>query len=244
MNNPEENKTEEIQKENESSQDMGISESNVKGDSEVKQGNETETSPPKEKKPHTTTILEEKSVNLIPVMSREDIKKEEKKTKMNKISLLSLLVLLAISIIIIGFTIVTTIQLNHEEQRLIDYEDELALYNQIIIDNNQILQRIYLFQDVQRDRYSTTKVVDHIQNILSKVAGSSFSTFNFSGTTGINFRGECRDLEELAKLWYLLVNDPKLSNVELRSLSRGPESVSFNFEANIILDEFILLAEN
>ena len=56
-------------------------------------------------------------------------------------------------------------------------------------------------------------------------------------------QGETRDLEELAKLWHLLVNDPKLEKVQLKSLSKGTGSVSFVFEAHIILDEFILLAE-
>jgi Tfp pilus assembly protein PilN len=235
MNNPEEIKIQEINKEETKSQDQNVSEKEPVLEKSVLI---------KEKKPHTTTILEEESVNLIPVMSREEIKQEEKKTKMNKGSLISLLFLFAVSIVIVGFNIISRIQLNSQEKKLIEYENELASYNQIIIDNNQILERIALYEDIQRGRYSTTKVVDYIQNILTKTAGSSFSTFGFAGTTGINFRGECRDLEELAKLWYFLANDPKLEKVELKSMSKGSSSVSFTFEANIILDEFVSLTGN
>ena len=189
-------------------------------------------------------ILEEKSVNLIPVMSREEIKEEEKKKKINKGSLISLLFLFSISILIVGFSIISQIQLNYQKEKLFEYEEELSSYNQVIIDNNEVLQRIALYQDVQRDRYSTTKVVDHIQGILDRSGASSFSSFGFSGRTGIDFRGDARDLEELAKLWYLLTNDPKLERVTLRTLSKGSSGVSFTFEANIILEEFILLTED
>lgn len=233
MNNPEEIKTQETKKE-------------VNPIPKEKESKEQKVSiqETKEKKHHTTTILEEKSINLIPVMSREQIKQEDRKNKMNKTSLLSLLFLLAISIVVVGFSIISQIQLNFQKEKLFEYEEELSKYNQLIIDNNQIQTRLFLYQDIQRGRYSTTQVVDHIQSILSKTAGSSISTFGFSSGSHINFRGESGNLEELSKLWYLLVNDPKLERVVLKSLSRGVDSVSFMFEANIILDEFILLTEN
>ncbi len=219
MNNPEEIKKEEIKKEE-----------------QIKESSE-------EEKSEKASIVEEGSINLIPVMSGEDIKEEKRKVRMNKASLISLLFLLGVSIIVIGFSIITRVQLNYQKEKLFKYEEELSSFNQIIIDNDQILERVALYDDVQKDRYSITKVVNYIQSILLKSVNSSFSSFDFAGSTGISFRGETRDLEELAKLWHLLVNDPKLEKVQLKSLSKGTGSVSFVFEAHIILDEFILLAE-
>lgn len=194
----------------------------------------------KESKFDQSTILEEKSINLIPVMSREEVKEEKRKTRMNKASLVSLLILFGISIVIVGFSIISRIQLNYQKEKLFKHEEELTAFNQIIIENNQILERVALYNDVQKDRYPITKVINHIENILSKSAGSSLSQFAFSSSTGINFRGETRDLAELAKLWYLLANDPKLKEVNLKSFSKSTSSVSFTFEAAILLDEFIV----
>jgi hypothetical protein len=191
-----------------------------------------------QKKSSGINILEEKSVNLIPVMSREEVKEEEKKKKMNKGSLVSLLFLFTVSILVVGFSIVSQIELNYQKEKLYELEENLKVYNQLIIDNNQILERVYLYKDVQEGRYSTTEIVNHIQGILDRGSNTSFSTFGFSGKTGIDFSGETRDLEELSKIWYLLSNDPKLDKVNLKTLSKGSTNVSFNFEANINLDQF------
>jgi hypothetical protein len=189
-------------------------------------------------------ILEEKSVNLIPVMSREEVKKEDKKSKTNKASLISLLIFFSISIAVVGFNIISQIQLNHNKEKLLEQENRMLTYNQLIIDNNQILQRVFMYKDVQRGRYSTTEVVDYIQNILSKSGGATFSSFGFLGRTGIDFSGQARDLEEVAKLWYLLTKDEKINSVVLKSLSKGSTSVNYSFEANLVLEEFVTLVEN
>lgn len=217
MSNPKEIKTEELNK---------------------KDGKKEEGLSSKESKSDQSTILEEKSINLIPVMSRDEVKEEKRKARMNKASLISLLILFGISILIVGFSIISRIQLNYQKEKLFKHEEELTSFNQIIIDNNQILERVALYNDVQKDRYPITKVINHIESILSKSAGSSLSQFTFSSSSRINFRGETRDLAELAKLWYLLANDPKLKEVDLKSFSKSTSSVSFTFEVIILLDEF------
>ena len=135
MNSPEEIKKEEIKKEE-----------------QIKESS-------KEEKSEKASIVEEGSINLIPVMSGEDIKEEKRKVRMNKASLISLLFLLGVSIIVIGFSIITRVQLNYQKEKLFKYEEELSSFNQIIIDNDQILERVALYDDVQKDRYSITKVV-------------------------------------------------------------------------------------
>lgn len=236
MNNPDDIK----QETNPKQESQGTGEVvDVKNENE--DGKKDQKEPKKEKstkKGPSTTILEEKSVNLIPVMSREEIKEEEKKKKMNKGSLISLLLLFVVSILIVGFSIISQIQLNYQKEKLFELEDRLGVYNQVIIDNNHLLQRVLLYSDVQEGRYSTTEIVDYVQSVLARGTNTSVSSFNFTGRTGINFAGQTRDLEELSKIWYLLTNDPKLERVNLRSLSKASTSVSFNFEANIILDEF------
>ena len=58
-------------------------------------------------------ISAEAGINLIPTLSKEEVVVEEKKKKLNIGSIVSLLILVVVSILIVGFNIVSRMQLNN-----------------------------------------------------------------------------------------------------------------------------------
>lgn len=188
-------------------------------------------------------VVEDTGINLVPVMSKEEVKDEEKKKKVNVTSLISVPLLFSISILVVGFNIASKIQLNTEREKLYAKEEEMGLYKQYLIDNNDILDRIFLYKDIQEGRFSTKEVVEYIQDIAKRGGNSNVSEISFSGTTAFEFSGRARDLEGVAKLWYLLVNDERIENVDLKSVSKSDEGTRFVFSADLKISSFENLTE-
>lgn len=190
------------------------------------------------------TIVEETGINLIPTMSREEIKDEDKKKKVNTSALISLSILFSVSILVIGFNILSKLQLNAEKDKLYEAEKRMEAYNQIIIDNNEIIERVFLYKDIQEGKFSTKGVIDYVQSISKKSGSSTLSDFSFTGDTGFSFSGEALDLEDVAKLWYLLTNDSRMQNINLKSVSKGEGGIRFSFTGDLKTDEFVSLSTN
>jgi hypothetical protein len=185
------------------------------------------------------TIVEETGINLIPTMSKEEIKDEDKKKKINTSALISLSVLFSVSILVIGFNIISKIQLNSEKDKLYAHETRMEAYSQVIIDNNEILHRVSLYRDIQDGRFSTKEVIDYLNKIAEKSGSSVLTEFAFSGGTNFRFTGEALDLEDVAKLWYLLSNDSKMKDIELKNVTKGEMDVRFEFSGVLVKEEFV-----
>ena len=185
-----------------------------------------------------STIVEETGINLIPTMSTEEIKEDEKKKKMNKSALVSLSILFSVSIIVVGFNILSKIQLNAERERLNEHERRVSAYSQFVVDNTEILERVMLYKDIEEGKFSTKSVIDYVQSIAVKSGSSKLSEFSFSGSNAFAFSGESTDLEDVAKLWYLLTNDSKIGNINLKSISKGEDGVRYSFVGELKLDQF------
>lgn len=185
-----------------------------------------------------STVVEGSGINLIPTMSEEEVKKEEKKKKVNLTSLVSLSLLFSISILVVGFNIISKIQLDNQKEKVAEMEREIESYSNLITGNTEILERIFLYEDIQKGKFSTKLVIDHFRNLVSKTGGSTLGDFSFPGNKGFEFSGRAQSLEDVAKLWYLLLNDEKSESVELKSVSRSSEGASFSFTGDLKIDEF------
>ena len=115
-----------------------------------------------------TVIASDGGINLIPILSKEEVQTEEKKKKINMSAIVSLIILFVISILIVGLNIVFKFQLNAEKEKLIKSEAQVEGLSQKIIGNNEILDRIYLYNDIEKGRYSAKAVLEYINGITSK----------------------------------------------------------------------------
>jgi len=97
-----------------------------------------------EKVPPTTPGKENTGINLIPNLSEEEVVKETKKKTLNMGAVISLMALVVISILIVGFNIISKIQLNSEKEKLYNYEQRLGAVSYKITGNNEISERLKL----------------------------------------------------------------------------------------------------
>ncbi len=193
----------------------------------------------KQEESYTNIIESASGINLVPILTKEEIVKEEKKQKLNYTSIVSIILFLSISMIVVGFNIISKLQLNAEKDKLYVLEDAVQGYSTKIVDNNEILDRIVLYEDIQGNQYSTKAVVEYINQISGKSGQTKLTSFTFTGVSGISFEGESEDLEDIAKFWYLLNNDDNIQNVTMDSISKGINTVTFSFDGTILTEKFL-----
>lgn len=178
-------------------------------------------------------------INLIPKPSTEQIVVEKKKATLNIGSVLSLLALLIITIVIIGFNIISKIRLNTYKENLALKTAEVEQYTQKIIDNEEILNRIMLYKYIEKSAYSPRKVFEYIYNIASKIGSIEITNFEFGTELSFKFSGKTTDLERVSKLWYLLSVDEKVESIVLDSVSKSEDGVRFEFVGDLIFESFV-----
>ncbi len=204
----------------------------------------SEVTPTPKKGAAPSTVVEGAGINLIPSMSEEEVVVAERKKKVNVSSLVSLSLLFSISILVIGFNIVSRIQLNAQKDKLNEQERRIQGYSQIISGNTEILERVFLYKDIQEESYSRKSVVQYLETVASKSGNNVLNDFTFPGGESFEFSGEGQSYEDVAKLWYLLTNDVKTKDVELKSFSRSQQTARFTFKGSVKVEEFPTLSNN
>ncbi len=181
----------------------------------------------------------EEGINLMPELTKEEAKKEEKKAVLNIGSAFSLLGLVLISVFIVSFNIMSKMELNSNKENLYAYETKMKRMSQEIIDNNEIVDRIFLYKSIQEEVFSPKDVIQYIEDIAGKSGGIDISTYDIQESLAFEFTGESQDLEKVSKFWYLLCNDPSISTVNLDSVSKGETGARFSFEGQFIYENFV-----
>lgn len=192
-----------------------------------------------EKVPPTTPGKENTGINLIPNLSEEEVVKETKKKTLNMGAVISLMALVVISILIVGFNIISKIQLNSEKEKLYNYEQRLGAVSYKITGNNEISERISLYKDIQKDAFSPRNVIEYINSIAAKSGSIELNAFDFGGQLTFDLDGEAYSYEEVSKFWYLLSNDSKVESVTLKSVGQTVGGVRFTFQGKLVFTDFI-----
>lgn len=190
-------------------------------------------------KPGYENIMAESGVNLIPTLSKEEVVVAEKKKKLNMGSIVSLLILVVVSILIVGFNIVSRMSLNNEKEKLKTYENQITKMTQKMISSNEITERIQLYNRVLGENYSPKSVVDYLNSIASKSGTTTITNFVLGEDLLFTIEGKASDMENVSKFWYLLSNDPKMETVALQSVGNSDNQVRFVFKGKLILKDFL-----
>lgn len=199
--------------------------------------------PAQPKTPTAANIVADDGINLIPTLSKEEVAVVEKKKKLNIGSIVSLLILVIVSILIVGFNIVSKMVLNTEKTKLATYETQVNKVTQKIISSNEITERIKLYQDILGETYSPKEVVDYINALASKSGSAEISKFALGSDLTFSIQGKAGDLEDISKFWYILSSDPKVENVTLQSVGNDVNSVRFYFKGKFLMKEFLSSAQ-
>ncbi len=186
-----------------------------------------------------STIVEEAGVNLIPTMTEIEIKTEEKKKRVNTGSLISLSLLLSVSILTIGFNIISRMQLDSEKSKLAEVEKRVMEYSYITSGNIEILERIFLFKDIQEGKIPTRRIIEELRSVANTSGNNVINSFAFPGGQSFEISGDASSLEDVAKFWYLMDNHEKFEDVKLRSFSGSGGKASYSFTGKLNLEEFV-----
>lgn len=178
-------------------------------------------------------------INLVPVLSKEEVIKEERKEKLNISSILSIIFFLLITFIIVGLNITFKLRLNNAKESLSKLEEQIHTKDSKIMDNNDIVDRIFLYQDIEKTQYSIKAVVEYVNNIAIKNGDTKLILYTFSGKDKFSFEGESDSLENASKFWYLLNTDPNINGVEMEYINKGSETVRFKFNTQIKVENFL-----
>jgi hypothetical protein len=186
-----------------------------------------------------STIVEEAGVNLIPTMTEIEIETEKKKKRVNTGSLVSLSLLLSVTILTIGFNIISRMQLDSEKKKLAEVEKRVMANSFITSGNTEILERIFLFKDIQEGKISTRPIIEELRSVANTSGNNVINSFAFSGGESFEIRGDASSLEDVAKFWYLMDNHEKFEDVQLRSFSGSGGKASYSFSGKLNLEEFV-----
>ena len=189
--------------------------------------------------PEAENISAEAGINLIPTLTKEEVVVEKKKKKLNVGSIVSLLILVVVFILIGGFSIISRMQLNNEKDNLKIYENNVTKMSQKIISSNEIVERVKLYNRVLGQSYSPKAVVDYINVIASKSGTSVVNKFSLENDLAFAIEGNATDMENVAKFWYLLSNDPRVESATLQSVGNGTNTVRFSFKGKLIIAKFL-----
>lgn len=174
------------------------------------------------------------AINLIPTMSKSEVVVEKKKVKLNITAILSIIVFLIVTIAIIIFTTVSRLQVDNAKSELIKQEQEVNSLSSKVFSNDEILSRIYLYKDISSDQYSPKKIFNYFSNIASFDNNIQLDLFTFKSNTALDFEGKGDSLDTVARFWYLLSEDEKVSKVVLHSLSKSDQVVRFSFVVTMV----------
>jgi len=172
----------------------------------------------------------DESINLVPILSKSEIVQEKKKVKLNIGSILSIIIFLTITIIIVLFSTISKIQVQKAQSELSKQEAEVKQLSSVILSNEEILRRIYLYQDISSNQYSARKIFEYFTQIASNLGDIELDQFDFQSVKSVSFEGKCPSLDDLAKFWYLLSEDDLVSRVSLEQFNKLDSVVKFEFK--------------
>ena len=181
----------------------------------------------------------EEGMNLMPTPTKAEVRKEDKKAFLNIGSALSLLGLVLVSVFIISFNILSKMELNNNREKLYEYEERMKRRSQEIIDNNEIVDRIFLHKSIREKTFSPKEVIEYIEDIAEKSGGIKINAYEIQESLSFEFTGDSQDLEKVAKFWYLLGDDSSIQNINLDSINKGDTGARFSFEGQFIFEDFV-----
>jgi hypothetical protein len=178
-------------------------------------------------------------VNLIPKKSEAEITKEKKKFSFSISSMISLLILILLSLGVVLFNIISKRQLNNAKESLYNKEIELESYTDKMISNEEILDRIDLYREIQEGVFSPKEIVQYILGVVDRSGSVTVRTFDLGDDLSFEMDGSTTDLSVVARLWYLLGTDDNIITINLNSVGKGDTGVSFSFQGELNADKFV-----
>ena len=178
-------------------------------------------------------------VNLVPKKSKAEVQKEQKSFSLSVGSIISLILLVILSLGVVLYNIISKGQLNSAKKELFEQEVRLESYQDKYISNQEIMDRIDLYKKFEKAVFSPKDIIDYIMALVNKSGDIDINGFDLDESLNIEISGSTSTLGIVSKLWYLLGTDENILTVNLSSVGKNDEGVSFSFEIQLDTDYFI-----
>ncbi|MFA5622946.1 MAG: hypothetical protein WC981_01830 [Candidatus Dojkabacteria bacterium] len=195
----------------------------------------TPVSPTPVTQPETPAIGAEISegFNLLPSMSDEEKSVQKAKSTISIGSVLSLIILVVISLGVVGFNIITKQILNSRKEVLYSIENKVNQQIDKIVSNEEIVDRAVLYSNVKKGAFSHKAIIEFLNQISTKVGNIQMRSVNISEDLKFSFVGYATNLEQVSKLWYMFGIDENIESINLQSVGKRENNVTFTFEGEL-----------
>jgi hypothetical protein len=161
----------------------------------------------------------------------------ERKGKFNTFAAFLILFLVIITIGVLGFNIFMNMRLDAAQDELKQLENEVTSSSTTLRSNSQLLDRVYLYRDVQESTLSPKEVLVYWRELTADYG--EIETVELEDGLQFVLDGSTDKLTEVAFLWHKLSIDDRVSNINLKSVSQDSEgNVSYSFEGDLNFDYF------
>lgn len=171
--------------------------------------------------------------NLIPSMSEEEKVVEKTKSRVSIGSVVSLIVLVVVILVIVGFNIISRQILNAKNAELFRIENRINEQEDKLIANDEIVDRAVLYTNVRNGAFSHKEIIEFLNRIGTKVGDIQMRSVMISENLDFTYSGYSVSLEQVSKLWYLLGTDENVERINLQSVGKGDNRVTFTFEGKL-----------
>lgn len=171
--------------------------------------------------------------NLIPSMSEEEKVVEKTKSRVSIGSVVSLIILVVVILIIVGFNIISRQILNVKKAELFRIENRITQQEDTLISNDEIVDRAVLYTNVRNGAFSHKEIIEFLSRMGTKIGDIQMRSVMISENLDFTYSGYSVSLEQVSKLWYLLGTDENIERINLQSVGKGDNRVTFSFEGKL-----------
>jgi hypothetical protein len=175
-------------------------------------------------------------INLIPPVTEGEIILEDKKSSFNLSGAIAILIFVVISGLIFGYNALTKLELNNAKTSLKASVDGVTVYSDIVSMNEEMIKRISIFDQVQKNTISYKGVFDYWKTVAQN--SNSINSIKLSSDLGFSVSGNANSLTDVSKMWHLLSTDSRVLTINLKSVGAGSSNVSYEFEGKLDYNYF------
>ncbi len=182
-------------------------------------------------------------INLMPVMSQEEVQAVEKKSSFDFKAVIFILVVAAMSVIFSFYNLYVVNTLEQEKDKLVQLENDLIGDIDLIRENNILLDKYHFYNYIQDNFFSSKEVLVFWQEVSEDLC--EITSITLTEDLGYEISGNSESLMNVAKFWHFLSLDSRVSEVHLDRMtlpdeldSQSPDEVRFTFKGKLNIKYF------
>ena len=199
-------------------------------------------------KPHVlkvpeTTFSGQGGINLIPPVPLEIRQKKEEYVTLGVNFAFAVLILIILTITIAGFNLWVQLDNKIAQKNLSNMESAILEKSPILIRNEQLVNRIFIYQSIEDTLYDPKTVLSYWDTTLTNFG--EIDEVKINNDLYFEITGHANSLSDVATIWHLLSVDSRVNKVILDSFAKQSSKdntsiVSFTFIGQLNFEAFKL----